>query len=206
MTQDLDKALGDIKSIRQQMARATEFRGYGPATLAATAVFAIVAAATQAAYVRDPADQIARYLGIWISTAALSALLTGVQMYARSRRLHSVMSDEMIWMAVEQFLPSMSAGVLITIVLSHYVPGVLWMLPGIWQLVFSLGVFSSCRFLPRPMLAAGVWYLLTALLSISLGDSRALSPWAMGVPFALGQSLVAAILLLTSYEQDGNES
>jgi len=29
------------------------------------------------------------------------------------------------------------------------------MLPGLWQIVFSLGVFSSCRFLPRPMLAAG---------------------------------------------------
>ena len=37
---DLNKALGDISSIRRQVARSTEFRGYGPATLAATGVFA----------------------------------------------------------------------------------------------------------------------------------------------------------------------
>ena len=30
---DLHKAIGDISSIRRQMARSTEFRGYGPATL-----------------------------------------------------------------------------------------------------------------------------------------------------------------------------
>jgi hypothetical protein len=205
-TQDLNEALGDIKSIRQQVARTTEFRGYGPATLAATAVFAIVAAAAQAVLVRDPLHHVGSYLGIWVSTAVLSVALTGAQMYTRSRRIHSVMSDEMILMAVEQFLPSVSAGVLTTIVLLRYVPAALWMLPGIWQLVFSLGVFSSCRFLPRPMLAAGFWYLITALVCISLGDSRALSPWAMGIPYALGQSLVAAVLLFTSYEEDGNES
>jgi len=205
-TQDLNKALGDIKSIRQQMARTTEFHGYGPATLAATAVFAIMAAAAQAVLVRDPADHVGRYLGIWVLTAVLSVALTGAQMYTRSRRIHSVISDEMILMAVEQFLPSVTAGVLTTIVLLRYVPATLWMLPGIWQLVFSLGVFSSCRFLPRPMLAAGVWYLITALVCFSLGDSRALSPWAMGIPYAVGQSLVAAVLLFTSYEQDENES
>jgi len=151
---------------------------------------------------------VATYLGIWVSTALLSAGLTGAQMYTRSRRIHSVMSDEMIWMAVEQFLPSLSAGVLITIVLWGYVPAALWLLPGIWQLVFSLGIFSSCRFLPRPMLAAGAWYLLTALVCVSLGDTRALSPWAMGIPYAVGQSLVAAVLLFASQEQkqDQNES
>ena len=40
---DLYKALGDISSIRRQMASTTEFRGYGPATLATTGLFAILA-------------------------------------------------------------------------------------------------------------------------------------------------------------------
>ena len=33
---DLDRALADITAIRSQMARGTEFRGYGPVTMAAT--------------------------------------------------------------------------------------------------------------------------------------------------------------------------
>jgi len=47
---------------------------------------------------------------------------------------------------------------------------------------------------------AGAWYLLAGLLCIALGDNRALSPWAMGIPYGAGQLLVAAILLLTAGE------
>lgn len=38
---DLNKALGDISSIRRQVAHSTEFRGYGPATLAGTGILAL---------------------------------------------------------------------------------------------------------------------------------------------------------------------
>lgn len=202
---DLHKALGDISSIRRQMARTTEFRGYGPATLAATAGFAVAAAGVQAWRVPDPVHHVSTYLAIWIATAILSASLTGVQMYTRSRRMHSGMSDEMIHMAVEQFLPAVGAGLLLTVVVVRAVPGSVWMLPGLWQMIFGLGVFSSCRFLPRPTVAAGAWYLLTGLVSVGLGDARALSPWTMGIAFGAGQLLVAAILLFTRNE-DGDES
>jgi len=83
--------------------------------------------------------------------------------------------------------------------LLRYVPAALWMLPAIWQLIFSLGVFSSCRFLPRPMLAAGTWYLLTSLVCLAFGDSRTLSPWAMGISFGVGQLLVAGILFIATH-------
>lgn len=199
---DLHKALGDISSIRREMARSTQFRGYGPATLAATGAFALLAAAAQAVWLPDPPNHMRAYLSLWISTAVLSALLTGAQMYTRSRRIHSGLSDEMIRMAVEQFLPSVVAGALVTTVLVLYVPLVLWMLPGLWQVIFSIGVFSSCRFLPRPMIAAGVWYLFTGLLCIALGDNRALAPATMGLSFGIGQLIVAAILLVSAPEAE----
>ena len=197
---DLHKALGDISSIRRQVAQSTEFRGYGPATLAGTGALAIVAAAAQAIWVPEPAEHAASYLSIWIATAALSATLIGAQMMARARRIHSGMADEMMRTAVEQFLPSVGAGALMTFVLVRFVPAALWMLSGMWQVIFSLGVFSSCRFLPRPMAAAGAWYLLTGLFSISLADNRALSPWTMGISYGAGQLLVAAILLFGAKE------
>jgi hypothetical protein len=196
----LDKALGDITRIRRQVARTTEFRGYGAATLATTGVFAILAAMTQAILLTDPANHIGNYLRIWITTAVLSAVLIGMQTLTRSRRIHSGMADEMILMAVEQFLPSVGAGALISVVLVRFVPGSVWMLPGLWQITFSLGVFASCKFLPKPMTAAGCWYLLTGLTCLSLGDTRALTPWSMGVAYGVGQLLVAAVLLWGSKE------
>lgn len=197
---DLHKALGDINSIRRQVAQSTQFRGCGPATLAATGAFAFLAASLQSTWLTDPANHIRAYLGIWISTAVLSAALTGVQMYTRTRRMHSGLSDEMIHMAVEQFLPAVGTGALITIALLCFVPAVVWMLPGLWQVIFSLGIFSSCRFLPRPMIAAGAWYLLTGLVCISFGDSRALAPWTMGLAYGAGQLLVAGILFVATPE------
>jgi hypothetical protein len=197
---DLNKALGDISSIRRQVARSTEFRGYGPATLAATGGIAILAASGQALWLPNPANRIAAYLAIWVSTAIVSAALIAVQTVTRSHRMHSGMADDMIRMAVEQFLPAAGAGALLTIVLVGSVPSALWMLPGLWQIIFSLGVFSSCRFLPRPMAAAGAWYLLTGLSCVALGDGRALSPWTMGVSYGAGQLLVAGILFFTAQE------
>jgi hypothetical protein len=197
---DLHKALGDISSIRRQMARTTEFRGYGPATLAATGFLAILAAGAQAFWLPEPANHFPSYLGIWISTAIVSAALIGVQTVTRTHRMHSGMADAMIRMAVEQFLPSAGAGALLTLVLLRSAPSTLWMLPGLWQIIFSLGVFSSCRFLPRPMAAAGVWYLLTGLVCIALADNRALSPLSMGISFGIGQLLVAGILFFTAQE------
>jgi hypothetical protein len=202
---DLYKALGDISSIRRQMASTTEFRGYGPATLATTGLFAILAAAAQALWFPDPAHHISAYMGVWVSTAVLSAALTGVQMYNRARRIHSGLSNEMLRMAVEQFLPSAAAGLLVTIVLLRYVPFATWMLPGIWQVIFGLGIFSSCRFLPRPMIAAGAWYLLTGLSCLAMGGNRALSPWTMGISYGAGQLLVAAILLFSTSPENEDE-
>jgi hypothetical protein len=191
---ELNKALSEISDIRRQMAHTTEFRGYGPQTLAATGIFAVLAALGQALWLPDPAGHLGAYLGIWITTAIASAALIAIQTVNRAQRIHSGLADEMIHQAVEQFLPSFGAGALLTLVLARSVPSVAWMLPGLWQMVFSLGVFASCRFLPRPMIAAGAWYLLAGLTTIALADDRALSPWTMGTSFGVGQMLVAGVL------------
>jgi len=197
---ELHKALGDIGSIRRQMAHTTQFRGYGPATLAATGIIAIAAATVQSLWLHEPRQRPYAYLAVWFVAAILSAALTGAQMYARARRIHSGLSSEMLQMAVEQFLPSAGAGALLTLVFALHIPAAFYMLPGLWQVVFSLGIFSSCRFLPRPMMAAGAWYLLTGLLWISFANDRALNPWTMGLSFGVGQLLIAGILWVAAPE------
>jgi hypothetical protein len=69
------------------------------------------------------------------------------------------------------------------------------MLPGLWQIVLGLGVCASCRFLPRSILAVGVWYVATGLICLAYaGGEAALSPWAMALPFGAGQILAAVLL------------
>lgn len=203
---DLDKALAEIAAIRSQIARGTEFHGYGPATLAATGALAMLAAVAQSLWLGDPAADIARYLAFWVVTAALSLALIGLEAITRSRRAHSGLADEMLWTAVEQFLPAAAAGVLVTAVLLRFAPEALWMLPGLWQVVFSLGVFASCRFLPPRLFLVGIWYLATGLACLAFASGEhAFSPWAMGVPYGIGQLLAAILLQRSLRGDDGQE-
>ena len=192
---DLEKALADITAIRSQIARRAEFRGYGPITVAATGFLAVLAAALRALWLRDPAEQILGYLALWIATATISVILIGLEMVARTRRIHTGIADEMIYAATEEFIPAGVAGALLTFVLFQYAQQTLWMLPGLWQIIFSLGFLASCRSLPRPMFAVGVWYLAAGLVNLAFAsETYAFSPWAMAVPFGFGQLMMAAIL------------
>lgn len=191
---DLNRALAEIKQIRSQVARDTQFRGYGPASITASGALALLVAAGQAHWMRDRAD-FTVFAAVWFATAFVSLAMVAVQTAVRARRVHCGLALEMIQSAVEQFLPALMVGVLLSAVVMRAAPREVWMLPGLWQLLFSLGVFASCRFLPRQTFAVGVWYLVAGLATLVLqSGSQALLPWTMGIPFGIGQLLVAAIM------------
>jgi hypothetical protein len=192
---DLRRALAEIHLIRGQIARSAEFRGYGTATLAITGVLALIAATLQAAWFNGPAYGVRAYLAIWVLTAGVSLIVIIIETLFRAPRVHSGVAMEMVHCALEQFMPAIVAGLLLTVVLFKCAPASLWMLPGLWQVLFSMGVFASCRVLPRPMFAVGVWYLATGLGCLAFGGGEfAFSPWFMGLPFGIGQLLVALVL------------
>jgi hypothetical protein len=193
---ELQRALSEIHSIRSQVARGTEFRGYGPASIALSGLLAMVVAAVQTQWTaRHGKMDLTIWVAVWAGTAAVSVLLTGIDTFARARRVHVGFAREMIQSAVEQFLPAVMVGFLLTVVMMQVAAQDCWMLPGLWELIFSLGVFASCRFLPRQMFAVGVWYLAAGLFCLGAGSAaRPLSPWMMGIPFGVGQLLVAAVL------------
>jgi hypothetical protein len=200
---DLYKALAQIQAIRGQVARGSEFRGYGPETVAATGLLAMAAALLQALAIKNPTANVLGYLLLWITTAAVAVLVTGLQTITRTRRVHSGLARQMMFSAAESFLPAIAAGVLVTLVLVRSSPQDLWLLPGLWQIFYGLGIFASCRFLPRQMFAVGLWFLATGALCLATGrGEHALSAWTMGFPFGIGQLLIAAVLKFGFREAD----
>jgi hypothetical protein len=192
---ELRQALAEINAIRSQVARGTQFRGYGPGSTAFTGLLALAVAGSQAAWFKEAAHAPGVFLRTWLTVAAVAVLLAALEMIVRTRRVHRNFAGEMIHAAAEQFLPALVVGMLLTAVLMRTAPGDAWMLPGLWQILFCLGVFASCRFLPKQMFAVGVWYLVTGLTCLMIGGAdRPLSPWAMGLPFGVGQLMVAAVL------------
>ena len=203
---ELREALTQITEIRLQLARTEVFRGYRAMPVAFSGVVAVLAAVIQAATIADPMLQIGPYLALWIGAAVISGLAAGLEMVVRARNASSPMTRELTWLALEQFCPCLLAGALLTIVLVRSAPTSLWMLPGLWQVVYSLGIFASCRLLPRATFWVAVFYLGTGLAVLSLGHGDAsLSPWFMGLPFGAGQLLAAAVLYSTLERDHGTE-
>lgn len=195
---ELHEALAQITEIRARMARSETFRGYRSASVAASGVLALAGAAAQAAWLPRPMEQPSAYLTLWVVVAAVSAIAPGIELAYRCLLAASPLTRQVTRLAVEQFLPCLVAGALLTAAIAVYAPGGVVLLPGLWAIVFSLGVFASCRLLPRMIFWAGVYYLVAGVAVLAFArEDAALSPWAMVATFGVGQLLCAAILYFT---------
>jgi len=195
---ELRDALVQIAEIRRQMAKTDVFRGYRSAPVALSGALALMAALVQQRYIPDAAANLSAYLTLWIGMAAVSVAAVAVEMTVRSYFTDDRAHLEPTWLAVEQFLPSVIAGLLITVVLVRQAPEQAALLPGLWQILFSLAIFASARLLPKPIFAIAAFYLCSGIIVLVWArGGYALEPWCMGVPFGAGQLATATILYWT---------
>ena len=95
-----------------------------------------------------------------------------MEMLIRARYARSPFTRELTAMAMEQFIPCLAVGGLVTLVIVQASPASVWMLPGLWQLFYSLGIFATCRLLPRSMSAVAVFYALSGLVTLTLAQGE----------------------------------
>jgi hypothetical protein len=195
---ELREALQQISDIRQQMARSEVFRGYRALTVAFSGVLGLAAAAFQPYWVTSPETELGRYLTLWVGVALISATIAGVELLLRARQAGPGLARDMTQLAVEQFLPCLVIGALLTACIYRSAPSVAWMLPGLWSLMFGMGIFSSCRLLPSLVVWAGFYYVVCGCCLLSFGHGKnAFAPWQMAASFGGGQLFCAAILYWT---------
>lgn len=203
---ELRDALSQIAEIRDRVAAAERFRGYRAAPLAMSGGFAVLAALLQPHLLNDPAADLLGYLALWLTTAFLGASVCASGVWLRHRHGDDPLAKQRTWLAVSQFVPCLAAGGLVTLVIARHAPEHARLLPGLWQVFFSLGVFASARLLPKAIVGVGVFYLLagTANLTFAAGPA-AFHPWAMGLPFAVGQ-FATAVILYWNLERDRDDA
>lgn len=199
----LDEALGRISEIRAQLAHTETFRGFRSLTVGFSGVLGLIAAALQAQRIPEPTLHVWNYINLWIGVAAISVIAVVLEFAHRRSMSNSPLKKRLMVLAIQQFVPCLVAGALITGVIAYRAQEIAWMLPGLWAICFSLGVFASCRLLPRPVFWVGVHYLFSGTIVLSMGSgSYALSPWMMVGTFGVGQLLAAGILYLSLERQE----
>jgi hypothetical protein len=189
---DIDSALDDISRIRDQLAASTRFEGLAPKVVGLTGVLAFALGAGQS----NGGDE---SLIAWILLAAICAALIGTEAIIRARKHHRAMADRLLNTTLQRFLPTAMAGAVVGLVIIVRLPEHVRLLPGLWQLLMGVGIFAVLGNLPRQMVLAAIFYFTTGTVCLLLStEGTGVMPWLMGVPFGVGQLLVAGILHIAS--------
>jgi hypothetical protein len=193
-------ALDQLDRIHEQLAKGAVYRGFRVPAVALVGGLGLLAAAGQA-WVVPPGDA-AAFVWYWSAIAGAGAL-AGFGAAARSylfreddyerRRTRRVMG---------QFLPCVLGGGLLTAALAR-ADGFVPLLPGVWAVVFGLGVVAVRPHLPPAVGLIGVGYVLSGggLLAWLPAEP---SGWCVGGVFG-GWHLTTAVALWlgTGGESDG---
>lgn len=203
---ELREALDSIAAIRRRMAETEVFRGYRAVPIAFSALLALTGGLLQPVVVPHPERDVPAYVALWSAIALLSMAAAGLAMVLRDRVAGTSLTRPVTWLAIGQLVPCLVSAAAVTGVLVRVAPATGWALPGLWQVFFSQGVFASGRLLPRPAFAVALFYLAAGIATLILARGpHALSPWAMALPFGLGQLLSAAVLYWTLERTDGRQ-
>lgn len=205
---EVERALSQISEIHKHLARTEVYRGLRSVPAAAAGLLALLAAGLQPVVlgIQDPFSRPASgFVYYWVGVAVVAsivALSSGVfhffsvtNPFQRRRSLH----------VLGQFLPCLLAGAAITLVIEQSLGRFIPLLPGLWAILFSLGVFATRPYLPHGIGWVALSYLLAGIVLLRFAENGlSLSPWGMGLTFG-GGHLATAAVLYWSLERNGSD-
>jgi len=181
-----DRAIDNLRYIRETMERATPFTGIsgsGEIAIGATALVASVIAAQQSNF--------KLWLAIWLAEALISLLIAGWSMDRKTRAVGMPLVSGPGRKVVFSLSPPIIAGGLLTIVLVR--AGLTNAIPGMWLLLYGTGVITGGMFSVRAVPAMGLCFM--ALGAIALFSPPTFANWFMAVGFGGLHVLFGAIIV-----------
>ncbi|MDH5234741.1 MAG: hypothetical protein OEW77_07245 [Gemmatimonadota bacterium] len=166
-----DRALQDLSFIRRTMEGAASFTDVPGWGLVATGASALAAAAIAAAQ-----PTAGGWLAVWMLEALLGVTLGGSSMWRKMRRRVPAGAGPVLTAPARKFLfgfwPAILAGAVLTFALTDFtallapageVPAVL---PGLWLLLYGLGVLTAGAFSVRTVPAMGAAFMVLGSLAL----------------------------------------
>lgn len=192
---DVPQALDRIEEIHAQMAKGEVFRGYRPLPVALAGALGLLAGVLQPRIV--PEGDGARFLAFWLVVALLNVAVNAAVIVAGYARCGSRFARRHTRQVVGQFVPCLLAGAAVSLGLPSADAELVRVLPGVWALLFGLGVFASRPYLARATGWVALWFVVagTALLAFPPTTLARLG-LVHGVVFGAGLLAAAVVLHL----------
>ncbi len=196
---DLQRALSGLEEVRAHLARGAYFRGYRAGIVLLTALTGIAAALLQPLLAPYGGT---RFVMLWFAVALVNITLAAAGVLAANARSGSAMARQQMLTVFATARPALLAGGIITFAIMFVRPDALALLPGLWCLVFAMGVFATLPYLPPALGWSGAWYVAAGAVLLAFADTPLpLSPWGMGIAFGGGQ-LIGALLFYCCLERN----
>lgn len=166
-----DRALQDLSFIRRTMEGASSFTDVPGWGLVATGVIALAAA-----FIADRQPSAARWLAAWIAAAVIAVATGGAAMLRKMRRRVTADSAQLISIPARRFLlgfwPAVFAGAVLTLALiDPTVAGIEAriadrLLPGLWLLLYGVGVTTAGAHSVRPVPMMGLAFIALGIVTL----------------------------------------
>jgi hypothetical protein len=195
---NLNDALEQLDTIHTHLARAETYRGYRPMALACSGLAGLLAVMLQPWLVSSINPIV--FVRYWVVVAIGSALLAGGVTVLGYFTREDEFARRRTRIVVGQFTPCLLVGAILTFILCRFADSTITLLPGVWALVYGLGIVASLPYLPRAAGLIAAWYLGWGMFLVALVDGPIPPGWVVGVPFGLGQLLSAFVLVRARQE------
>lgn len=189
------EALRRIEAIETALSRASWFRGYRSRLVLCSAITCLIGVLLQSAVLPQGAGSEFAYVRYWGTIAILNLVGAGFVMLWQQRPTTAT-DRRLAQAAIMAIAPSLVAGAGVTAAIVESAPTLIWALPGLWSVLFGLGVCASQFVLPKPTLLTGGYFLLSGLALLWWGP-RPLNGVEMVITFGIGQTLSAIVLYWT---------
>ena len=170
-----DRAIDNIRFIRETMERAGSFTavpGWGQVAIGATALAASAIAA------QFPIAD-ARWLTVWLAEAVVSVVIAGAATTLKARAADMALLSGPGRKFVLSFAPPMLVGALLTIVLVR--AELFTQLPGIWLLLYGTGVVTGGTYSVRIVPVMGLCFMVLGAVALVLAPGA--GNWLMTAGF-----------------------
>ena len=184
-----ERAMDNLRYIRDTMERATAFTGvsgWGEVAIGTTALVATVVAARQSSSTG--------WIAVWVAEGVISLLIAGWSMDRKARAAQMPLMSGPGRKAVFSLSPPIIAGGLLSLVLMR--AGLTNLIPGVWLLLYGTGVVTGGMF------SVGVVPIM-GLCFMTLGAAALFAPlefanWFMAAGFG-GLHIVFGVIIARKY-------
>jgi hypothetical protein len=184
-----DRAMDNLRYIRETMERATPFTGisgWGEIAIGGTAFIASFIAAQEPTF--------KAWFAVWVAEGLISLLIAGWSMDRKARAAHMPLVTGPGRKAVFSLAPPLIAGALLTLVLAR--AGAASAIPGMWLLLYGTGVITGGMFSVRAVPAMGLCFML--LGAVALFSPAAFANWFMAAGFG-GLHVLFGVIIVRKY-------